>query len=589
MSGVVSLSAGGRGPARRLMIDTAVFPMKKFSRKKTGRRNGNGGDRKPATGKKSAGSSMEGKQERPRAAEAGAAGPKGQEVGIMVIKIALLILFFAVTVGVGLYCRRHTANVGDFVLGGRNVGPWVTAFAYGTSYFSAVIFVGYAGQFGWAYGVSATWIGLGNALIGSLLAWVMLGRRTRIMTKHFESATMPDFFAKRYQCPPLKIVVSVIIFIFLVPYSASVYKGLSGLFSMAFGVDFRFCMIGMAVLTAIYVMAGGYMAAALNDLIQGVIMLIGIAAVVMTTLSSQGGLLSAMIGMSQIENTADPAFQGAYASFFGPDPVGLLSVVILTSLGTWGLPQMVHKFYTIKNEKAIKTGTVISTVFALIVAGGSYFHGSFGRLFVQPAADGTVAFDDIVPTMIQGNLSDLLIGVVVILVLSASMSTLSSLVIASSSTFTLDFLKPLFKQKMNGKEQVRTIRLLCGLFVLISVIIALRPNSLITSLMSLSWGTLAGCFLGPFIFGLFWKKTTAAGVWAGLICGIGINVSNLFLTFTTPTSAGALSMILSLLIVPLISLVTPKLPRNFVEESFACYDEKVMAAHRMVLNEDEDQ
>lgn len=507
----------------------------------------------------------------------------------MAIKLVLLVLFFAVTVAVGLYCRKHTANVGDFVLGGRSVGPWVTAFAYGTSYFSAVIFVGYAGQFGWAYGVSATWIGLGNALIGSLLAWVVLGRRTRIMTKHFESATMPDFFAKRYQCAPLRVVVSVIIFVFLVPYSASVYKGLSGLFSMAFGVDFRFCMIGMAVLTAIYVMAGGYMAAALNDMIQGVIMLIGIVAVVLTTLNSQGGLLSAMVKMSQIENPANPAFQGSYASFFGPDPVGLLSVVILTSLGTWGLPQMVHKFYTIKNEKAIKTGTVISTVFALIVAGGSYFHGAFGRLFVAPAADGTVVFDEIVPNMIQHNLSDFLIGVVVILVLSASMSTLSSLVIASSSTFTLDFLKPMFKQKMTGKEQVLMIRILCGIFVLISVVIALRPNSLITSLMSLSWGTLAGCFLGPFIFGLFWKRTTTAAVWIGLASGILINVVNLLAPFTAPTTAGALSMIVSLLIVPLVSLVTPRLPRNFVEESFACYDEKVMAAHRMVLNEDEDK
>lgn len=507
----------------------------------------------------------------------------------MAVKVVLLICFFATMVGVGLYCRKHTENVGDFVLGGRNVGPWVTAFAYGTSYFSAVIFVGYAGQFGWAFGLASTWIGLGNAFIGSLLAWVVLGRRTRIMTKHFESATMPDFFAKRFLCRPLRVVVSLIIFIFLVPYSASVYKGLSGLFSMAFGVDFKYCMIAMAVLTAVYVMAGGYMAAALNDLIQGVIMLVGIIAVVLTTLNSQGGLLPAIVKMSQMESQAVPDLEGAYASFLGPDPVGLLSVVALTSLGTWGLPQMVHKFYTIKNEKAIKTGTVISTAFALVVAGGSYFHGAFGRLFVQPSPDGAVAFDEIVPTMIGQNLPDILIGAVVILVLSASMSTLSALVIASSSTFTLDFLKPILKRKMNGRQQVMTIRLLCGVFVLISVIIALRPNSLITSLMSLSWGTLAGCFLGPFLFGLFWKRATTASVWAGLVCGLGINSANLLAPFTAPTTAGALSMLVSLIIVPLVSVVTPQLPRRFVEEAFSCYDEKVVAIHKMALNEDEDQ
>lgn len=507
----------------------------------------------------------------------------------MMIKVLLLVLFFAITVGVGVFCRKHTASVGDFVLGGRNVGPWVTAFAYGTSYFSAVIFVGYAGQFGWAYGVASTWIGLGNALIGSLLAWVVLGRRTRIMTKHFESATMPDFFAKRYQCGTFRVVVSVIIFVFLVPYSASVYKGLSGLFSMAFGVDFEYCMIGMAVLTALYVVVGGYMAAALNDLIQGTIMLVGIVAIIWTTLHSQGGLMGAMVGMSQIPNPANPEFQGTFASFLGPDPVGLLSVVLLTSLGTWGLPQMVHKFYTIKSEKAIKTGTVISTLFALVVAGGSYFHGAFGRLFVEANADGTVVFDQIVPTMVGENLPDVLIGVVVILVLSASMSTLSSLVIASSSTFTLDFLKPLFFKNMNAKKQILSIRILCAAFVLLSVVIALRPNNLITSLMSLSWGTLAGCFLGPFIFGLFWKGTTKAAVWVALVLGIGINVSNLFFQFTTPTIAGAGSMLLSLVIVPIVSFVTPKLSFDFIESTFACYDEKIIAAHKMVLNEDEDK
>lgn len=504
----------------------------------------------------------------------------------MGIKILLLVIFFAVTVGVGIYCRRHATNVGDFVLGGRSVGPWLTAFAYGTSYFSAVIFVGYAGQFGWTYGVASTWIGLGNAFIGSLLAWVVLGRRTRLMTKHYESATMPDYFAKRYKSPSMRIVVSVIIFIFLAPYSASVYKGLSGLFSMAFGIDFTYCMIGMAVLTAIYVVAGGYMAAAWNDMIQGVIMLVGITMVVIVTINSQGGLLGAMIEMSKIENVANPAFQGAYASFFGPDPVGLLSVVILTSLGTWGLPQMVHKFYTIRDEKAIKTGTVISTAFALVVAGGAYFHGAFGRLFVQPAADGSVAYDNIVPTMVQQNLPDLLIGVVVIVVLSASMSTLSSLVIASSSTFTLDFLKPIFMKNMGAKKQILWIRILCALFVALSVAIALRPSTLITSLMGLSWGTLAGSFLGPFIYGLFWKGTTRWGAWAGIASGIIINVANLIWSFTAPTTAGALSMIVSLVIVPLVSVLTPKLDKGFVEESFGCYEKKVSVPSKMVLNEE---
>jgi len=505
----------------------------------------------------------------------------------MVPKILLIVAFFCVTAAVGIYCRRHASNVGDFVLGGRNVGPWVTAFAYGTSYFSSVVFVGYAGQFGWNFGVAATWIGLGNAFIGSLLAWVVLGRRTRVMTKHLESATMPDFFDKRYLSKSMKIAASVIIFVFLVPYSASVYKGLSGLFAMAFGISFNWCIAGVAVLTAIYVVAGGYMAAALNDFVQGIIMITGICLVIWRILQGKGGFISALTQLSQIPCESAPQMQGAYASFFGPNPLSLLSVVILTSLGTWGLPQMVHKFYTIKSEKSIKAGTAISTIFALIIAGGSYFMGSFGRLYYQVPQGSKVAFDSIVPTMLSTTLSDVLVGVVLILVLSASMSTLSSLVIASSSTFTLDFLGGIWFPNMKNKTQVLVMKVLCVAFILLSVVLALNPTNLITTLMSLSWGALAGAFLGPFLYGLFWKGVTKASVWASFAVGIGITVSNLFLKFAAPTTAGAIAILSSLLVVPVVSWVTPKLPAAHVEKTFSCYDEKVSVPHMEVLTDNE--
>ena len=196
----------------------------------------------------------------------------------MLIKILFLILFFGVMIYVGFYSRKHATNMNDFVLGGRSVGPWLTAFAYGTSYFSAVVFVGYAGQFGYKYGISATWIGIGNALIGSLLAWVILGRRTRVMSNHLSAATMPDYFGKRFDSNALRIAASAISFIFLIPYTASVYNGLSRLFGMAFDIPYAACVIAMALLTGVYVILGGYMATAINDFIQGIIMLGGIVA-----------------------------------------------------------------------------------------------------------------------------------------------------------------------------------------------------------------------------------------------------------------------------------------------------------------------
>ncbi|MGN0495768.1 MAG: sodium/solute symporter [Lachnospiraceae bacterium] len=511
----------------------------------------------------------------------------------MAIKIILLIVFFSVMIGIGFYSRKNATNVNDFVLGGRGVGPWLTAFAFGTSYFSSVVFVGYAGQFGWKYGLSSTWIGLGNAFIGSLLAWLVLGRRTRIMTQKLDARTMPEYFGKRFDSKALRIVGSAIAFVFLVPYTASIYNGLSRLFGMAFSIDYKVCIIVMALLTGVYVIAGGYMATALNDFIQGIVMLFGICAVIVAVLNGQGGFLNALQKLSAIsaDDVAVPALQGGQGlltSFFGPDPVNLFGVIVLTSLGTWGLPQMVHKFYAIKDEKAVKTGTIVSTFFAIIISGGCYFLGGFGRLFDCPAIykeDGSVAFDSIVPQMLS-TLPDLLIGIVIVLVLSASMSTLSSLVLTSSSTLTLDFLKESVAKNMSDKTQLIVMRVLVAGFIIVSVILALNPPTFIAQLMGISWGALAGAFLAPFMYGLYSKKITKASVWVSYIVGVGITVSNMFLKFiASPINAGAIAMVAGLIVVPIVSLITPKMKKEYVDEIFTCYDETVTVHKTKSLEE----
>ena len=512
------------------------------------------------------------------------------------IKLAMLIVFFGVMVGIGLYCRRNATDVNGFVLGGRSVGPWLTAFAYGTSYFSAVVFVGYAGQFGWKYGIAATWAGIGNALLGSLLAWAVLGRRTRVMTQHLDSATMPQFFEKRFDSKALKLAASAIIFVFLIPYTASLYNGLSRLFGMAFDIDYSVCVIVMAVLTGIYVIAGGYMATAINDFIQGIIMIVGIIAVIGAVLKGQGGFLEALNRLGQVSDPAVSATPGVFASFFGPDPVNLLGVVILTSLGTWGLPQMVQKFYAIKSEQAINKGMIISTVFALIVAGGCYFLGGFGRLFsaeIDIAANG---FDSVIPTMLSG-LSSVLIAVVVILVLSASMSTLSSLVLASSSTLTLDFIKGTVVKDLDEKKQLFIMRVLIVVFILISVVLAIvqyKSNvTFIAQLMGVSWGALAGAFLAPFLFGLYWKRTTKAGVWASFAFSTVVMLANILArgmfpaALQSPINAGAFCMIAGLVIVPAVSLVTPRPDRALVDEVFRCYERKVVVTVKDSIGDQE--
>ena len=508
----------------------------------------------------------------------------------MAAKITMMLIFFAMMIGVGIYARKKATSVDNFVLGGHTAGPWFTAFSYGTSYFSAVIFVGYAGQFGWKFGLASTWIGLGNAFIGSLLAWIILGRRTRIMSNHLNAATMPNFFGKRYDSKALRIGASIIAFVFLIPYTASVYNGLSRLFEMAFHVPYEICILVMAVLTGIYVILGGYMATTINDFIQGIIMLFGICAVVVAVINGQGGFYQSLVGLASIpaDEGIAVAAPGVYASFFGANPLDLLSVIILTSLGTWGLPQMVHKFYAIKDERSVKTGAIVSTFFAVIVAGGCYFLGGFSRLFSFAdiyAEDGKVIYDNIIPAMLSG-LPDILIGIVVVLVLSASMSTLSSLVLTSASTVTLDIVKGNIIKKMSDKAQLIVLRCFILFFVALSVFIAWNKTTFIAQLMGISWGALAGAFLAPFMYGLYFKKVTKISVWASFITGVGITVSNMIWGYlSSPIVAGALAMIAGLVVVPLVSLITPKMDEKKVDEIFKCYDKVVTVEQKMFLTE----
>lgn len=518
----------------------------------------------------------------------------------MFIKILLTIIFLCITVAVGIISRKQAKSVDGFVLGGRSVGPWLTAFAYGTSYFSAVVFVGYAGQFGWKYGMSASWIGVGNAVIGSLLAWLVLGKRTKLMTQHIQSRTMPDFFGTRYGDEGLRVAASIIAFIFLIPYTAGVYMGISKLFEMGFGIPYEYCAIIMALLTAVYVILGGYKATAINDFIQGIIMLFGITTVIAVVLNSQGGLTEAIHRMGEAVPTAHDLedksglfanfHSGDFASWFGPAPLSLLGVVVLTSLGTWGLPQMVGKFYSITDESAIRRGTIISTLFALVVAGGCYFLGGFGRLFPEPAFNPDIhkyAYDSIVPSMLE-TLPDVLIALVVLLVLSASMSTLASLVLTSSSTMTLDLIyrdkKSLAGEVENGeiddtvsekieRRKVLIMRVLIVFFIALSLMIALNPPQFIAQLMGISWGALAGAFLAPFLLGLYWRGVTRIAVWACFVWGVGLTVLNMMLgnAILNPIDCGAVAMVGGFAVVFLVSLVTPKIEPGKVNSIFSCY------------------
>ena len=490
--------------------------------------------------------------------------------------IIALAAYALVMIFIGIFSYGKSKTLDGFLIGGRKIGAWASAFAYGTTYFSAVVFVGYAGQHGWNIGIGAIWIGIGNAVLGCLLSWLFFANRTRKMTKTLNARTMPDYFEKRYNSKSMKIVSSIIIFIFLVPYSAAVYKGLGSLFSSVFpGVETWMWMLLIACLTAVYLVAGGYIATSYTDLVQGVIMIGGVIMLVIAVLSHDsvgglGGLIENLSNFSSLPDDPNPTTGSQLTNIFGGSSFRFLCFnIMLTSFGTWGLPQMIGKFYAIKDTSAIKRGTIISTIFCTVIGCGAYLIGSTSRLILGgQLPEGGI--DAVIPTLLikvlgNGTLGVILLAIIMILLLSASMSTLQSVVLTSASAVAVDLIPALRKKETKPESQMILTRLLCLTFVACSFIFATQNIPIIVSLMSFSWGVVSGCFIGPYIWGLFSKKITKVGAFAGIISGlVTVGGATLVISLQSGFSAaaarspemGVAAMAISSVIVPLVSALT---------------------------------
>ena len=508
--------------------------------------------------------------------------------------IIALCVYATIMVLIGCISYGKSKTLDGFLIGGRSIGAWATAFAYGTAYFSAVVFIGYAGQHGWNIGLGSVWIGIGNAFLGCLLSWLLFANRTRKMTKKLNARTMPDYFEKRYASKGIKVLAAVIIFVFLVPYSAAVYKGLGSLFSAVFpSVETWVWMLIIACLTAVYLVAGGYIATSYTDLIQGVVMIAGVTCLVFTVLrhDSVGGFSGLIENLKSFESLPDdpnPTTGAQLTSVFGGSSFKFLCVnIMLTSFGTWGLPQMIGKFYAIKDTAAIKRGTVISTFFCTVIGCGAYLIGSSSRLILG----GTLpegGIDSVIPAVLLkvlsgGTLGIILLAIIMILLLSASMSTLEAVVLTSASAVAVDLIPTVRRKETKPDSQMLLTRILCLVFVACSFIFATQNIPIIVSLMSFSWGIVSGCFIGPYIWGLFSKKITKAGAYAGILSGLlVVGISTLVISISSGFSAaaskspemGVAAMAVSMVIVPVVSALTKNKDRERVEEIFTCYNEE---------------
>lgn len=500
----------------------------------------------------------------------------------LIAKFVAVLTYVVIMIAIGWWSMRKTRSVGDFFIGGRTIGPWVSAMAYGTTYFSAVLFVGFAGKLGWAFGMNTLWIAAGNTLVGVFLAWLLLAIPTREMTERLDAITMPEFLEARYGVGWLKPVSALVVFIFLVPYSASVYQGLAHLFEANVGIAYIHAVIFMAALTGVYLVMGGYFAVATTDVIQGFMQVFGVVFMVLFLAQATGyGVFGAMPATTGPLNA--PGLQPRPGDLF-PGWVVLAALVFMTSVGPWGLPQMTQKFYSIKSREVVKRGMIVATLFAALISFGAYYCGGLSHHFFvagpeqlapgkmllpQLAGDRGPDFDRLVPQLLTAHTPSWFSVVVLLVVLAASMSTLASLVLVSSAAIAVDLVGARDRQDKASPRGLALLRVLCGVFVGLSVVIAATKPTTIVTLMSMSWGALAGAFVGPYVWGIFWRRATAAGGAVGFLAGLATAVV-LFLVWGANYApvAASCAMIVSLLVVPLVSVATPRLPPAAVARAF---------------------
>mgnify|MGYP005750188299 CR=1 FL=1 len=472
--------------------------------------------------------------------------------------IWLVIAVYGVfMLAVGILNSRKSSGMEEFTVGGRNAGAWLSALSYGTAYFSAVMFIGYSGGSGWSFGLWSVLVGIGNAVIGSLLAWLVLAKRTREVTRRMQISSMPQLFEKRFRSKKMKLFACVVIFVFLIPYSASVYKGLTSVCSVLLGIDEQVCMIMIALASAVVLVLGGYMATLKADFVQGFVMMFGVSALLVLVVIGPkvGGLTEGVRRMSEYMQ------QNEMAPLSSSSAVSLIATILMTSFGTWGLPQMIHKYYGIRDDREVRRGTIISTFFALLISGGGYFIGSFSHLFFGNTMPNG-GKDYIVPLMLdEAGLPNLLIGVVLVLLISASVSTLSSITLTACSTVTMDVVKSSLAPNMKDQSLAALTKGLCLIFVVMSYLIANYPTPIL-EMMSYSWGIISGSFLAPYLLSLYWKGINRAGAWAGMLGGFLIAfVPAAASGFTTPNGPvyACLAMALSLLLCWAVSLLARRM------------------------------
>jgi len=430
-------------------------------------------------------------------------------VSLVTTCILVLFLYVGLLMVIGLWTARKTRTAEDFMIGGRTIGPWVTALSFIAVYYSSVLIIG-GGAFGYRFGMGTLWIGAINVLVGSTLCWIVLGRRIRTFTERMGVSTISGFFAKRYNSPEAGIFSAAIVFLFLILYNVSVVKGMANSFEVLMGLPYWGGVLISGLVIIFYVVLGGYLAVVWTSFIQAWVMIFSLLILTFRTIQAVGGMRVGFERLGQIS----PGFVETPGVWGW---AGLVSFCLVVSLGVWGMPQLLIRFYSIKDTKTFRLGTVIVTVGSAIAL-LPYLNGAFSRLLIQPELTGK-AVDLAIPKLAELVLNPWMAAVLLAGVVAAGMSTFAGILIIVSSSLVRDIYKNGLKRKLSSERELFANRVVSVVVGLISLAIALRPPALILVLTGFAWAVIASTNLWPLLFGIYWKRASRLAAFVSMVGG----------------------------------------------------------------------
>ncbi len=470
----------------------------------------------------------------------------------LAVYIIVLVGYLGLLIAIGLMTSKQTRSVEDFHIGSRQIGPWVTSLSYVAAYFSSVVIVG-GGGFGYKFGMSTIWIGAINVLIGTLLCWIVLGPRVRQFTNRLKSITIPGFLGARYDSRFVNVFTAAVIVLFLIVYNVSIIKGMGHIFEVLMNIPYVWGVIISAMITFVYVAIGGYLAVVWTSFIQAWIMAIGLILMTIFSLRAVGGLSAANQALTAI----NPGLVNTPGVWGWP---GLLSYALIVSFGVWGMPQMMVRFISVKNLKVLKTGTILATI-ATCLAFLPYFNGAIARVLYPGLTNPDLA----IPTLVKSIMSPFGASLVLTAVLAAGMSTLSSVMIIISGSFIHDLLISGFRRTYEDRKSLSYSKLTNIIVGVVSMVIAFKPPGLVLTLTAFAWALIASSTLWPLLFGLFWKRTTKTACLVSMVGGFFTALVWLILKNPMKIHGFIPGLIVGLLLIVILSFLTPRYPTEFIE------------------------